>query len=277
METEVVSALIAMYLHRFGRLAATIVACGAFCLPDVSAQTPPATAARELKIASGKIVDASRSGPALPATLSNVVGVLRESYPEASITVVGVDDVLIDNITLRIAPRTTRREGALRIALAALAEASGRSFRVQDFGDQDFVLGAERSPPGRRFAEVFNLGTLLSNHRGRQVERELRDAETHLAAIRKVMGNDHPRVAEINTHIEILKATKAQAGTPPETSKVIDQIKEAVAVTLAMLRSPEKVPDFQFHPGANLLIVVGGDDTIDITRKVVAALEKGAN
>lgn len=261
----------------FHRLAAILVVCGLFCLQTVAGQTPSAATGRELKIVGGKIVDTSKNGPAVPATLSNVVGILSENYPDASITVVGVDDVVIDTLTLRIAPRTARRTGALRIALAALVEASGRRVRVQDFGEQDFVLAADRSPIGRRTADVFNLGPLLSNNQARHLERQLQETETSLAAIRKVMGNDHPRVVDLNTQIEILKASRAQMGTPPDSTKVIEQIKQTVDVTLHILKSAEKPPEFQFHAGANLLIVVGGDEAIEVTRKVVAALEKGVN
>jgi hypothetical protein len=261
----------------FRRLVAITMASVAFWIQHAGAQTPPATPGSEIKIVSGKIIGASKAGQPVPATLSNVVDILREYYREASITVVGVDDVLIDNVTLRIAPRTAYRGSALRIALAALAEASGRKFRVQDFSDQDFMLSADRSPTGRRTAEVFNLGHLLSNHQGKHLDRQIRDTETALTAVRKVMTNDHPRVADMTTQLEILKAHKAQAAPPLDSKKVIEQIMDTVAVTLGLLKSGEKQPEFQFHPGTNLLIVVGGDDAIEVTRKVVAALEKEAN
>ena len=237
--------------------------------------TPSAAASREtlLKIVNGKIANVTKDGQPVPATLSAIVDKLREEYGDASITLVGVDNVLIENVTLRLAPRNS----ALRSALTALAEASGRKFRVQDFSDKDVVLTADRSPVGNRIVEVFNLGPLLSNNRAKQLERELRDAETNLIAVRKVMGNDHGRVADINTQIEILKSHLAQAAPPPNGAKVIDQIKETVSITLQLLKSAEHQPEFQYHPGMNLLIVVGGDDAIEVTRKVVTALEKGAN
>jgi hypothetical protein len=259
------------------RFAVIIIALLAFWFQCAAAQTPTATSASELRIVSGKILGVSKTGQPLPATVSNVVEILRENYREATIAVVGVDDVLIDNITLRIAPRTAGRGSALRIALAALVEASGRKFRLQDFSDQDFMLSADRSPMGRRTAEVFNLSQILSNNQGKQLERQIRETETALAAVRKVMTNDHPRVADMSTQLEILKATKAQAAAPLDSTKVIEQIMDTVAATLGLLKSAEKQPEFQFHPGANLLIVVGGDEAIEITRKVVAALEKGSN
>jgi hypothetical protein len=262
---------------RFSRLAFSILAAAVVWTLSATAQTTPGTSVRELKIVGGKILDVSKTVQPVPATLSNVVDILRDVYREATITVVGVDDLVIDNITLRIAPRTAGREGALRIALAALAEASGRKFRVQEYSPQEFMLSAERSPAGHLMAEVFNLGPLLSNTELKQLERQVREVETALAATRKVMTNEHPRVAELNIQLEILKATKGQAGVGPESKKVIDQIKETVAITLDLMKSAEKQPQFQFHPGTNLLIVVGGDDTIEVTRKIVAALEKGAN
>jgi hypothetical protein len=44
--------------------------------------------------------------------------------------------------------------------------------------------------------------------------------------------------------------------------------------TLQHLKSGQKKPTMQFHPGASLLVVVGGDEAIEVTRKVVAALER---
>jgi hypothetical protein len=45
-------------------------------------------------------------------------------------------------------------------------------------------------------------------------------------------------------------------------------------MTLARLRPGEKLPEFQFHPGSNLLIVIGSPASVDVTRKVIAALER---
>jgi hypothetical protein len=55
---------------------------------------------------------------------------------------------------------------------------------------------------------------------------------------------------------------------------VIEQIEQAVTATLQLLNTPELQPQMQFHPGTNLLIVVGSEEAIDVARKVVAALEK---
>jgi hypothetical protein len=240
-------------------------------------KSAPAAAAstREtvLRIANGKISGATKNGQPVPAALGTIAEMLREAYRDASITLVEVDEMVIENLTLRLAPRTD----ALRGALAALAEGSGRKFRVQNFGERDFLLIPDRSPSGNRFAEVFNLTPLLSNNRAKQSELRLRDAETRLAVVQKVRGPDHPGVADIKTEIAMLKAHVAEAGTPTEPHKIIEQIETTVKLTLALLKSTEKSPEFSYHPGTQLLIVIGGDQANEITRKVVAALEKGAN
>jgi len=259
--------------------AAGLIASFGFSVPTGGAEgpaAPPATSSHDslIRIANGKITNVTKDGQPVPATLRNIVDMLREEYRGASITIVGVDNVMIENVTLRLAPRNS----ALRSALTALAEASGRKFRVQDFSEQDVVLMADRSPVGNRIAEVFNLGPLLNNNnQAKQLERQLRDAETNLAAVRKVMGSDHPRVKDITTEIELIKAHLAQVGTSTgwqEGNRTNRADREYHPGALKVSREAARVP---VSSGHEPLIVVGGDEAIEVTRKVVAALEKGAN
>jgi hypothetical protein len=260
---------------RFRSLLVTglLVLAGSWPCVTRAQSSPPAAPETVIRITNGNIANVTKDGQPVPATLQRIVDILRAEYRSASITIVGVDDVLIQNVTLRMAPRAA----SLRSALIALVEASGRKFRVDASSDQDFALLADRSPVGHRIAEVFNLGPLLSSNRASHLDRQLRDLEMNLAATRKVMGAEHSRIKDITTEIELIKAHLAQTSSAPNSAKVIEQIQETVDVTLRLLRSAEKQPEFQFHPGTNLLIVVGGNDAIEVTRKVVAALQKGAN
>lgn len=52
----------------------------------------------------------------------------------------------------------------------------------------------------------------------------------------------------------------------PDTSQIADMINETAAAT------KQEPPVIRFHPGANLLIVVGTSEAIEVARKVVGAL-----
>lgn len=241
----------------------TPVALIFFCV-SAAAQT-----ADTLSIVDGKIAGTGRQHAGSPATVRTVVDLLRGFYADAAITLIGVDDIVIDRLSLRLAPRSS----SLHSALTALAEASGQ-FAVRAFGEKDFVLTADRFAPSRRQVEVFNLTPLLVTSRGTQLELQIREIESRLAATRKVMGHDNPGVAQMNTEIEVLKAQRGNIPPPVKTTKLLAEIEQAVQLTLQMLGSNEKSPEFSYHPGSNLLIVVGGDKAIEVTRKIVDAIAK---
>src|SRR4051812_44341269 len=94
----------ARFLPRFG-----LIGLGACLLSLFSAQAqeaaPPASSAAvdaPLVIAGGKF---SRDGKSVPATVRNLVDLIRRRYDSANITVVDVDDVVIDHLTLHWAQR----------------------------------------------------------------------------------------------------------------------------------------------------------------------------
>jgi hypothetical protein len=223
----------------------------------------------------------ARNGQRIPATLRNVVDAITQRYPRTNITIVGVEDVVADTVTVRWpkqmlnVPDTVHPP--LHGVLFALKAATGHRFLLEAFGPNDFVLSPTPGRSGSRFAEVFNVAPLLSSGRARHYERQLRELETEYAAVRKVMGDDHPHTSGMRTQMEIAKAHLAQAEPPADATKIIQRIEMAVKLTLLSLKSTEQPPEFSYHPGTNLLILVGGDEAVEVTRKVVTALEKGAN
>jgi hypothetical protein len=232
-------------------------------------------ASTTIEIVNGKISGVTENGKPVPATLRNVVQHLlqitkRQSY--VAVTFVGVEDLLIDKLTLQIASRPE----SLDIALAALGEASGRKFRAQRFGDMDIMLVSDPQGGPARSAEVFNLSRLLDNDELKVLDRQLEEAIHEFGAFQKNLGDQDGRVTVLKSRMEMIEAQrrKAAAKPVPKSDKLINQIQETVAMTLDRLKSGEKWPEFQFHPGTNLLVVIGSPDAIDITRKVVAALEK---
>jgi hypothetical protein len=253
-------------------------------MPAAVAQDATSAATRaatdsELVVSNGTFL---RRGERVPATVRNIVDAITQRYPRTNITIVGVENVLIDTVTLRwgtarVAPGQGEVYPPLHGMLFALKAASGNRFAVESFGPTDFVLSPSNGRSGSRFAEVFNLGPLLGGNRTQQFERALLDAEAELAAARKVFGADHPKVAERRTHVEMIKAHLAQGGPVNDPTKTIERIQSAVKLTLQLLKSGEQPPEFSYHPGTNLLILVGGDEALEVTRKVVTALERAAN
>jgi len=54
---------------------------------------------------------------------------------------------------------------------------------------------------------------------------------------------------------------------------MLEQLKMIIMDTISALHSnTAEQPDFQFHRGANLLVIIGSRDAVDVARKVVSAL-----
>jgi hypothetical protein len=263
-------------------------------LPIVRAQTPPAPAPAKLigdeplVIANGKF---TRDGKGMPATVKNLMELIRLRYPDANITVVGVDDIGIENLTLHwaryrdAAPAgevARRVNPPLKAVLTTLSAASGHKFVADMFSEKDVLLEA---PEGLRqksgvITEVFNLSPLLTPDASRVAEltAKLRDMQSQLAVLKTRYAEKHPAVVDLNERIEL--ATRERKGLTRSSqevvdaaSKVIEDIQQTVLSTLRLQELDETQPQFRFHTGGNLLVVVGSEAALDITRKVVAALE----
>jgi hypothetical protein len=74
--------------------------------------------------------------------------------------------------------------------------------------------------------------------------------------------------------IAALKEQLEQDPSDEEINKLLAQISEMVTEALNKLQPDAKPPEFQFHKGTDLLVVIGSASAVDITRKVVAALEQ---
>ena len=229
-------------------------------VPPPAASTSRTPPGEQLVITKGVF---SRNGESVPATVRNLVDLVQQHYPDATITLVGVDDIVIENLTLPLRrvrkldePTSAKAQSVLSI-LTAFSWASGPKFIVQAFGENDFTLWTGAAP-NRQLTEVFNLGILIKPNRGNLfTEDALRRLEA--AGIGK-------------EEAEVIKLTQS-AAPPPSPEKLIAQIQDAVATTLGV-SSRAPLPEFKYHAGTNLLIVVGTEPAIDAARKVIAALEK---
>lgn len=218
-----------------------------------------------------------KKGDRTPATVRNLIDVINDRYRDANITVVGVEDVVVENLTLQWRRGRATLENSeplppLLGILEALSQASGRKFMVQHFSPTDFVLSPLAHPEtSRQTTEVFNIATILGVGRNKAAfDEHLRLAETEMTVLRRRYGDKHPRILEASERIDVLKAQYPPASVGLQKAEnVIQQIKDVV------VRSKGgEVPKFEYHPGANLLVVIGTADAIDFTRKVIAALEK---
>jgi hypothetical protein len=131
------------------------------------------------------------------------------------------------------APATLDPQTGLSVA------ANGSSLYVLDLGESQTV---ERTT---RHVEVFNLSGYLSTMVAKQPAGGggPMPAETAIRDIEKIIVRDIERI--IVGTLEGLNRGSAAASEPP---------------------------DFQFHPGAGLLIVIGPTDAIDVARRVLSAL-----
>ena len=248
---------------------------------EKTAQTlPPAfrkISDEQLVIAKGVF---SLNGESVPATVRNLIDLVAKRYPDATITVVGVENVVIDNLALTLRkPKIFDNQESIRqpliSVLMAFSEASGRKFVVRGFSDNDFLLVAEGPSQSRQITEVFNLGVIMKQGRSKAaIEDDIRRAEIERSVLKNRYEEKHPRMVEIVDRIEIFKKIAAQT-TPasPDVAKLIEQIQSAVD-SANELKGGRLSPEFRYHPGTNLLIVVGSEEAVDVIRKVIAALEK---
>ncbi len=245
-----------------------------------AAESPPAPARKtsaddRLIITNGVF---SRNGENVPATVRNLVDLVAKRFPDANITIVGVENVVIDNLALtlrktKIFDELPNARQPLDSVLMAFSEASGRKFVVRGFSENDFLLVAEGPASNHRTTEVFNLSTVVKQARSNAgAEEVIRRLEAEISVFKNRYTDQHPKLVEARERLEIEKAQMAKTTVVSDTNKLIEQIQDAVRTTLRV--KPDELPEFRYHAGTNLFVVTGSVDAIDLTRKVIAALEK---
>ncbi len=173
--------------------------------------------------------------------LGRIVKLLRDKHPEANIAVAPeLGDVEISDLKLHGAD--------LEEELAALRVASGGKFNWKgglvggagspslytlEASDQFFKERASGAPPQNE-VEVFNFSSYFNQQR---------DSEK-------------------------MEDTKFQAFK----EQTIETTREIVGKTVRSVYGPGIVVQFQFHPGANLLVATGRQDAINVARKVINAM-----
>ena len=274
-------------LLQLRRICAAMILFGSFALsPGADAPEPKTPSAA----AEGRATDAlviknrkvKRDGREVDATLTNVLDAVRERYPAANITVIGLQNARISD--LHLPWRKTHKLGLgytdppLVGVLRALGLASDIKFEVIPHSDHDVILHAQQQATART-AQIVSLRPLLGRGVDAFLERQIAETEREYAEHQHRYGDAHPRMKELSNRIQALKARRAdarvdpkEANAPARAEKLIREIRELTEVTLSRLDHGSPPPEMQFHVGTSALIIVGHPEAVDIAVRAVHAL-----
>jgi hypothetical protein len=219
--------------------------------PQPKKEASPETQRYLLEIVNGELQPGGS-----PATLARIVDVLLGVYPNETIVLApGLGQVQVRDLKLR--------NTDLPETLDALRVASGDAFVWQN--------GLLQNPPPPVGPRAIDPSTGLP-----VLPASPREASSLYILTRNdasVAGNPRRMVEVFN-----LSGYLEQLGKRDEKdiAASLEKIKMIVSDTLNQVMQgnvqPEDQPRFQFHPGANLFIVIGPPQAIEVTRKVVNAL-----
>lgn len=284
-----------MKSYRFTRYFVSIAALALMASASATRaaeEAPAPTDIPPLVINNGTLVGFTNQGKPAVATLRNVIDLaVRPQYPDANITIIGVDDVRVGNLKLEW--RKSRgedhifRSAPLAGVLKALQIASGNKFQVFDSNNSNFLLSPPPDviEPSRR-VEVFNVTELIDGTGPQRAAREglksrIWENEIKRKALASRYEEKHPRVVELDNDTANLQAELAALESEDRkqqhfenVDKLLTRVSEVVEDTLQRLQPDEHVPEFKYHDGSRLLVVIGTPEAVEITRKVLAVMPK---
>jgi hypothetical protein len=219
-----------------------------------------------------EIVDGAfqHGGKRVEANLANVVESLREMFPEWNFVMqpalgrMQVADLKLRPSTQEPPPGQPWRPDSVEETLAALRVACGNAFT--------WSRGWAR--PG-----LGGAGLPIDPTTG--LPQAPPEEASSLFVLEPTPGALRPgRAVEVfNLHGYLQNLPRHDEKNPQESAKALDQnlaeIQMMIRQTLAMLRQDQpglEEPQFQFHSGASLLVVIGSPEAIEISRKIVTAL-----
>jgi hypothetical protein len=246
-----------------------------------AASTPPGGVAgpglnsqfgSSLVIANGKI---DSYGP--PATLNLVVARLAQRYPAESIIIgAHAGEVIIPDLTIHFGGESDLPQ-MMDYLQAIVAAVGGDLVLTADYsnaGPYTISRRVSASAQAPKHIAVFNLGPAQATGQlDYALEAELAKAQLELSALTTTHGLNHPEVLAKNNEIQQLQMQIVQRKNDllRQNDVHIEQIKDILAQTLDSLGLNENV-GVQFHSGANLLIVTGSDEALDVATKIVTAM-----
>jgi hypothetical protein len=190
------------------------------------------------------------------ATLGNVIDAVRQRYPDANIVMSpGLARVRVSDLKLRA--RSIWEE------LEAIRVASGGRFEWS--GPASPVFGRMGSPDPSKFAAESALEPAgLPRNNG-------------LFTLREAVTPERERSIEAFNIGPYLQHAETQDG-PEIREKRLAEVEMMIVETIGALHDEEaEKPRFQFHAGANLLVVIGSHEAVAVARKIVNALPGQAN
>jgi len=216
----------------------------------------------DLEINDGQLVGAPKERGS-EATLGNVVDSLRDRYKTFNIVLSpGLAKVKISDLKLRA--------GHLADELEAIRVASGLKFEWLGPGSAGPNL-----PPGSSTQTVDPTT-------GQLVATSPIETNTGLFILREPSPTaESARTVEafnIGPYLQWLRTKQdpkeAQDRREQEMAKSLEELERIVAITLESLKqgSSVEMPSIRYHRGANLLIVTGTSEAVEVARKVVNAL-----
>lgn len=213
-------------------------------------------------------------GKSTPATMRNLVDAIMRRYTGANIILVGAEEVRIEEVTINWRPLFSPADASpesVRATLGALREASGRRFEVQEFGANDFLVSATSTRASGRSVEVFKLSQITGAPTGFEMNKVLMRLTQERETLKLNYGPEHPQMKQNAADIAALQ--KQEDASENLARSLLGQIRESVAVTLEDLKATEPMPEFKLHSGTGLMVVIGGEQGLEVTRKIVAALK----
>jgi hypothetical protein len=206
-----------------------------------SQSTAPVQAQYDLVIENGVMRMPRRDDPNATegASLENIVTVLRQKHPEANIAIA-------PEIRQEVLPDLKIRAANLDEEFEFLRVASGDKFVFKrNFGDIAnpplFTL-----EPSEKFLQE------VAKNDSRQVQVEVFNFSSYFARLRNTEPMDEGKFQSLK-------------------DQTIDKTKDIIRETLESFGS-HGIMNFQFHPGANLFVVTGSQDEINVARKIINAM-----
>ena len=179
------------------------------------------------------------------ATLISIVDILRDMHPEANIAMSPeIANVKIADLKLRAT--------SLDDELEALRVASGDKFIWLKLGTMAIVDPTTGQPIAQAPSQT-SLYSLMPN-------------ESKAAVTKHTV-----EVFNLGPYLQ-------RKGTARDSS--IKEIEQIILATLRQIKGDDygdDAPTYQFHSGANLLIVIGRPEVLELARKVVSALDEQAS
>lgn len=246
-----------------GSFAAVQCAFAVLALPVFAGEKPatskPDLGEYELVIANDRLAWA---GGSTEATLGGAVDALREMHPNANIVMSpGLSKVKLADLKLR-GSRLPEELEALRVASGGKFDWVGPGSPMPNIASPSAIDPATGLPAA---GADPNVGLFV-------LREPMPTPETH----RMVEAfNLEPYLEWLRTKQD---SKESSEGREQQIQKSLGEIEEIVMETIAKLKRGEgsaaDAPSFQFHRGANLLIVIGPAEAVDVARRIVMALPR---